>query len=127
MSDEVRAENSQSVRDLLLGCLHSDLDVLLPKIGCVGPTEVSVILAVTDQIGGEAIVKRIRRRVERSEYFQQAGLTVATFCRSIDANAADSVDESVAVMTVQIQKLIDSELTSRKLTHADQDNSHRGR
>ncbi|MEA3179359.1 MAG: hypothetical protein QOI59_2882 [Gammaproteobacteria bacterium] len=119
LSGEVRAENSQSVRDLLLGCLHSDLDVLLPKIGGVGATEVSFILAVTDQTGGEAIVKRIRRRVERSEYFQQAGLTVSTFCRLIDANAAETIDESVAAMTVQIQKLIDSELTSRKVTHAD--------
>jgi hypothetical protein len=122
LSDEVRAENSQSVRDLLLRCLHSDLDVLLPKIGSAGAAELFFIVAVTDQIGGEAIIKRIRRRMGRSEYFQQAGLTVATSYRlldAIDSDSAESMDDSVAKMSAQIQELIDSELTSRKVAHAD--------
>jgi signal transduction histidine kinase len=122
LSDEVRVQNSQSVRDLLLGCLNSDLDVLLPKIACVGTAEISFILAVTDLTGGEAIIKRIRRRLGRSEYFQQAGLSISTFCRLLDAsdsNPAESIDDSVAAMIIQIQVLIDSELTSRKVTHAN--------
>jgi hypothetical protein len=121
-SDEVRAENSQSVRDLLLRCLHSDLDVLLPKIGSAGAAEIFFILAITDQLGGQAIVKRIRRRMGRSEYFQQAGLTVATSYRlleAIDSDTAESVDQSVAQVSAQIQECIDSELTSRKVTNAD--------
>jgi hypothetical protein len=36
LSDEVRAEQSHGVRDLLQRCLHSDLDVLLPKMGSAG-------------------------------------------------------------------------------------------
>jgi signal transduction histidine kinase len=122
LSDAVRAENSQSVRELLLRCLHSDLDVLLPRVGCPGAAEIFFIVAVTDQVGGEAIVKRIRRRMGRSEYFQQANLTVSTSYRlleAIDPDAADSVEDSVAKMSAQIQELVDSELTSRKVTHAD--------
>jgi signal transduction histidine kinase len=120
-SDEARAEQSQGVRDLLLRCLHSDLDVLLPKIGSAGAAELFFILAVTDQIGGDAIVRRIRRRMDRSEYVQQAGLTVAASCRLLDArdtDATESTEDSVAKMSGQIQELIGSELTSRKMANA---------
>lgn len=33
LSEEVRAEQSQWVRDTLQCCLHLDLDILLPKMG----------------------------------------------------------------------------------------------
>jgi hypothetical protein len=122
LSDEVRAEQSQGVRDLLLRCLHSDLDVLLPKIGSAGAAELFFIVAVTDRIGSDAIIRRIRRRMDRSEYVQQAGLTVSTSCQLLDAldtDAGESMDGCVAKMSGQIQELIDSELTSRKMANAD--------
>jgi signal transduction histidine kinase len=122
LSDEVRAEHSQSVRDLLLRCLHSDLDVLLPKIGSAGAAELFFIVAVTDQIGGEAIIKRIRRRMGRSEYVQEAGLTVSSSYRLLDAidiDPIESMDDSVAKMSGQIQELINTELTSRRVANAD--------
>jgi signal transduction histidine kinase len=121
-SDELRAEHVQGIRDLLLRCLHSDLDVLLPKIGFAGPTELFFIVALTDQIGGEAIVKRVRRRVDRSEYVTQAGLTVSISSQLLDAietDAAESTDDCVAKMSGQIQGLIDYELTSREAANAD--------
>jgi signal transduction histidine kinase len=121
-SDEVRAEHSQSVRDLLLRCLHSDLDILLPRIGPAAAAEVFFILAVTDQIGGDAIVQRIRRRMNRSESMQQAGLTVSVSCRllaPLDQNMAESTEDSVSRMSRQIQQLINSEFTSRKISDAD--------
>jgi hypothetical protein len=121
-SDEVRTEHSQSVRDLLLRCLQSDLDVLLPKIGPAGAAELVFILAVTDQIGGDAIVQRIQRRMNRSEYVQQADLTVSASCRllaALDTNVAESIEDSVARMSGEIQQLINSELTLRRTTDAD--------
>jgi signal transduction histidine kinase len=120
-SDEVRAEHSQGVRDLLLRCLQSDLDVLLPKIGSAGAAELFFILAVTDQIGGDAIVQRIQRRVARSEFVQQAALTVSASCRllaALDTNVAESIEDSVARMSGQIQQLINSELTAGGMTDA---------
>jgi signal transduction histidine kinase len=120
-SDELRAEHSQGIRDLLLRCLHSDLDVLLPKIGSAGAAELFFIVAVTDRIGGEAIIKRIQRRVDRSEYVKQAGLTVSISYQLLDAietDAAESTDDCVARMSAQIQQLIDLELTSRKVPNA---------
>jgi signal transduction histidine kinase len=121
-SADLRAENSQGVRDLLQQCLHSDRDVLLPKIGSAGAAEVFFVVAVTDQIGAEAIIKRVRRRMARSEYLQHAGLTVSTSCRSLDAidtGAAESIDDSVAKISGQLQGLIDSELISRQVANAD--------
>jgi hypothetical protein len=121
-SDEVRTENSQGVRDLLQRCLHSDLDVLLPKISSTGAAELYFIVAVTDQIGAEAIIARIQRRMGRSEYVQQAGLIVSTSCQLLDApdtDAADLPDVSVAKMSGKIQELIDFALTSRKMAHAN--------
>jgi signal transduction histidine kinase len=118
LSDELRAAQMQGIRDLLSRCLHSDLDVLLPKIGSAGPTELFFIVALTDQIGGEAIVERIRRRVDRSEYVTQAGLTVSISSQLLDAiqtDATEPTDDSVAKMSARIQGLIDFELTSREV------------
>src|SRR6202030_831839 len=76
LSDDVRAEHSHGVREILQRCLHSHLDVLLPKMGVAGAVELFFIVAITDAIGGEAISKRIREQLD--EHVQQAGLTLST-------------------------------------------------
>jgi signal transduction histidine kinase len=116
LSDEARAAHSQGIRELLLRCLQSDMDVLLPKISAAGPTELFFIVAVTDQIGGDAIIRRIRRRMERSDYVQHAGLSVTTSYRllgSVDMDAVEPSDGSVAMMSRQIQAAVAQEFTSR--------------
>src|ERR1700689_216199 len=55
LSDDVRAEQSHGVREVLQHCLYSNLDVLLPKIGAAGGVELFFVVALTDSIGGEAI------------------------------------------------------------------------
>jgi signal transduction histidine kinase len=62
LSEDVRAEQSQGVRDILQRCMHSDLDKVLPKMGPAGATELFFILAITGEIGGEAIAMRILYR-----------------------------------------------------------------
>ena len=84
LSNEVRAEQSRGVRDLLQRCLHSDLDILLPKMGSAGAAELFFIVAITDEIGGEAISKRIREQLDSSEHLRQAGLTLSTSYRSLE-------------------------------------------
>src|ERR1700675_3379055 len=78
LSNEVRADQCHGIRDSLRGCLYSDLDVLLPKMDSAGPVELFFVVALTDEIGGEAISKRIRKQLDCSERFQQAGLTHST-------------------------------------------------
>jgi len=116
LSEEVRAEQSQGVRDILQRCLHSDLDVLFPKMGTTGATELFFILAITDKIGGEAITKRIQERMEDYEHIQKAGLTTSASYRSVEAikrNASESMKDFVEKVATQIQELMDEEISSR--------------
>ncbi len=114
LSDEVRAKQSHTVRDLLRRCLYSDLDVLLPKVGFAGAVELFFIVAITDGIGGEAISKRIRKQLD--EHIQQGGLTLSTSYRSLEAikqNASESMEEYRKKVAINIQDLIHEEISSR--------------
>jgi hypothetical protein len=116
LSDEVRAEQSHGVRALLQRCLHSDLDVLLPKMGSAGGAELFFIAAVTDEIGGEAITKRIREQFDGYEDIQQAGLTLSTSYRLLDAikrNGSESMEDFLQKVATKIQELMDEEISSR--------------
>jgi signal transduction histidine kinase len=116
LSDEARAEHTNGVRDLLQRCLHSDLDVLLPKMGSAGAAELFFIVAVTDAIGGESLTKRIREQFDGCKPVQQAGLTLATSCRLLETTkrtASDSMEVSLEQVTTKIQELVNEELSSR--------------
>jgi signal transduction histidine kinase len=121
LSDDARAAHAQGFRELLQRCLHSDLDVLLPKISSGGAVEIFFILAVTDQIGGDAIIRRIQRRMDRSDYLQHAGLTVTTSYQLLGGVGGDTVealDSAIATMSRRIQELLFQECRSRSASHA---------
>ena len=104
------------MRDILQRCVHSDLDILLPKMGPAGATELFFIVAVTDEIGGEAIAKRIRERMNDYEQIQKAGLTTSTSYRSVEAikrYASESMKDFVEKVANQIQELMNEEISSR--------------
>jgi signal transduction histidine kinase len=116
LSDEVRAEQSSRVRELLQRSLHSDLDVLLPKMGSAGAVELFFIVAITDRIGGDAISKRIREQFDGSEHLKQAGLTLSTSYRSLGAikrNPIESIEDFLEGVGAHIQELMDQEISSR--------------
>jgi hypothetical protein len=116
LSAEFRAEQCRTIRHLLQECLHSDLDVLLPKMGVAGAAELIFIVAVTDEIGGEAISKRIREQFDDSEHFQQAELTLSTSYQSLAA-ITPKVNESregfLEKMATNIQELMKNETALR--------------
>jgi signal transduction histidine kinase len=114
LSDEARAKQSHTVRDLLQRLLYSDLDVLLPKVGFAGAVELFFIVAITDGIGGAAISKRIRERLD--EHIHQAGLTLSTSYRSLEAvkrNERESMEEFQERLATNIQKLMNEEISLR--------------
>jgi signal transduction histidine kinase len=116
LSEAVRAEESHGVRDILQRCLHSDLDVLLPKMGPAGATELFFIVAITGEIGGAAISKRIQERMGEHEHMQKARLTTSTSYRSVEAikwKASESMQDFVENVATQIQELMDEEISSR--------------
>jgi signal transduction histidine kinase len=118
LSDKVRAEQSHGVRDVLQSCLHSSLDVLLPKMGVAGAVELFFIVAITDEVGGEAIRKRIREQLH--EHIQQASLTLSTSYKSLGPtkrSSTDSMDDCLEKVASEIQGLMNNEISSRMVEH----------
>jgi signal transduction histidine kinase len=118
LSNDVRADLCRGIRELLLGSLYSDLDILLPKMDSVGPAELFFIVAITDGIGGQAICKRIRKQLESSERLQQAGVTHATSYRLLEAakrSATESKEDLLETVAAEIQELMNQEISSKQV------------
>jgi signal transduction histidine kinase len=116
-SDEARAEQRRTFGQLLQRCLYSDSDVLLPKMGIAGPEELFFIAATTDQIGGEAICKRIRENLH--EPIQQARLSLSTSYRVLGAikrATSEPLKEFREKMTAEIQAGMNQENSLRMVT-----------
>jgi signal transduction histidine kinase len=116
LSGEARAEYCHSVRDLLRRCLYSNLDVLLPKMGPAGAAELFFTVVVTDTMGSESILKRIREQFNGRDDALQAGLTLSTSCRSLDAlerNTGESADIFLEKASTAIQAMMNEEISSR--------------
>jgi len=120
LSEEVRAEISPPVRDLLQRCLYSDLDILLPKTSFAGAAELFFIVAITDGLGGEAITKRIRKQLDSCEHIKQSGLIVSGSYQSlepIERNASESMEDFLENVATKIQERINEEISSRMVKH----------
>jgi signal transduction histidine kinase len=118
ISNDVRAEQSHGVREIMQRCLHSHLDVLLPKMGGSEPAELFFIVAITDSIGAEAISKRIPEQLQ--EHVGRAGLTLSTSYRVLphtkrDAN--ESAEQYLEQVAAGIQDLINVEVSSRMVVN----------
>ncbi len=116
LSDEVRADHSRGIRELLQRCLYSNLDVLLPKMCAAGATELFFAVAVTDGIGGEAITNRIREEWEGRGRVQHPGLTLSTSYHSLEAaqrNAGETPQDPLTQVAASIQELINGEISLR--------------
>jgi hypothetical protein len=114
LSNDVRAEQSHGVREVLQRCLQSHLDVLLPKMGVSEAAELFFIVAITDSIGGDAITKRIQEQLQ--EHVGRAGLTLSTSYRSVPHTMRDSnesTEEYLENVAAGIQELINMEIASR--------------
>ena len=120
LSDEARAEQSRVIRPLLQGCLHSNLDILLPKMGLARAVELFFIVATTDGIGAEAISKRIRQTFADSAQLQQAGLALSTSYRSVEGfkrDSNESMKDFLERVAAKIEELMNEEISSRSATN----------
>jgi signal transduction histidine kinase len=121
LSDGARAEHSQGARELLQRCLHSDEDVLLPKMGSSGTAELFFVVAATDPVGCASLTTRIRMQFDERELVQKAGLALSTSSHSIPASQKDrAISRGAAFesMAAKIQSLINEELSSRMVANA---------
>jgi hypothetical protein len=90
----------------------------LPKTDFAGPAEIFFILAITDEIGAEAIRKRIRKQFDSSERLGKAGLTHSISYRSLDPiqrNSTESMDDCLERVATNIQELMNKEISSRQV------------
>ena len=119
LSDDVRAEQSYGVREVLQRCLHSHLDILLPKMGVAGAVELFFMVAITDAVGGEAISKRIREQLH--DHVEQAGLTLSTSYHSLTPAKrypGESIEDFLEQLASGVQELINLEIESRRMVNA---------
>jgi signal transduction histidine kinase len=109
LSDTARAEHSQWVRELLRRCMHSEQDVLLPKMGSSGTTELYFIVAATDPAGCKSLAGRVRQQFDEAELTQKSGLVLSTSFRSLPTARGASFEWTSAMF----QALVNEELSSR--------------
>ncbi|HZV60548.1 MAG TPA: sensor histidine kinase [Candidatus Eremiobacteraceae bacterium] len=119
LSKGVEIESYREVRDVLGRCMHSDLDVLLPKMAPASGTEFFFIVAVTGEIGGEAISSRVRERLEANEKLKQNGLIFTVSYSLLPANRSDteSLEEYVDRIAMKIQDQVDQSLSQKVVTN----------
>jgi signal transduction histidine kinase len=116
LSDQMRREHSDEVRNILQQCLHSNLDILLPRMGSAGGVELFFIVLATDRIGAGAVAQRIQEQLDGCVNIQQAALTHSTAYQFVNAskrNVNESTEGYLEKMTIEIQKLIDQEISRR--------------
>jgi signal transduction histidine kinase len=116
LSREAEVESSHQVRDVLGRCMYSDLDVLLPKMGPAAGTEFFFIVAVTDEIGGEAITKRIREKLAGCDQIQQTDLTYSAsyrLLRPANRNANELMEDYVERTAMKIQEMVDEGISPK--------------
>ena len=120
LSDELRAEQRHGVRDLLQRCLHSNLDVLLPKMAFAGSAELFFIVAATGEIGGKAMTQRILEQLHGSEHIQQRDVIISTSYRSLEKfgrGERESIEDYLRRAADKIQDLMNDEISSRMVEH----------
>jgi signal transduction histidine kinase len=116
VSDAARAEHSQWARELLRRCMHSEQDVLLPKMGSAGAAELFFVAVATDPKGCESLTRRIRQQFDERELTQKAGLVLSTSCHSVETaqqNRDNPRGASFEWVTAMFQTLVNEELSSR--------------
>lgn len=120
LSDAERAEHVQATRRLLQGCLQSNDDVLLPKMGMAGLAELFFIVAAADAESCKSLVARIHEQFDEQPSKSESGLTLTTACHSIPATRGDahgSADAAFEAVSVLIQALVNEELSKRMKAH----------
>jgi signal transduction histidine kinase len=119
-TDATRAEQSHSARELISRSLHSDQDVLLPKMGSSGPAELFFVLAATDGEGASLLSRRIKQQFEERETQQATDLVLTTWCHAVEAGPilhGESRGASLEKVAAKIQSLVNEELSTRMVAN----------
>jgi len=116
VSDEVRTETCNSIRETLQHCVYYDCDILLPRMAAAGDYELFFLMARTEGVGADAMSKRILKQLHDPEHIEYADLTFAITHRPL-TNIGRRPEESLADCsqrsTETIHRIMDEELSLR--------------
>jgi hypothetical protein len=94
--------------------MHSDLDVLLPRIGPAAGTEFFFTVTVTDEIRGEAITRRVRERLAGCDLERELTYSVSyRLLRPANRNANELMEDFVERIDMSIQELVDDVISPK--------------
>jgi signal transduction histidine kinase len=116
LSDQMRREHSFEVRNVLQQCLHSSLDVLLPRMGSAGGVELFFMVVATDELGAAAVARQIREQLNACTRIQQSALTHSTTFQPLEAtkrNPNEPTEGYLKKVTIEIENLMNQELSRR--------------
>ena len=116
LSDKVSRGCSHRAGGILQRSLNSKQDVLLPKIDLPDAKELFVIAAVTGEVGGEAITKRIGEKLLVFEEILQSDLIFSTSYLTLplmQRRAEESRESFVEKVAAKIQESIDEQCIAR--------------
>jgi signal transduction histidine kinase len=119
LSEKVRRDCSHWVGGILQRSLNSKKDVLLPKMDLPDAKELFVVAAVTGEVGGEAITKRIREKLLGFDEILQSDLIFSTFYLTLplmQRSAEESRESFVEKVAAKIQESIDERCIARMIT-----------
>jgi signal transduction histidine kinase len=116
LSKEIREEWARDTRNLLQRCLLPDLDILLPKMGTVGPGELFQIVAFASERGVAVLIKRIHEQFIRLKHCKEPGMTFLTSHKLLEAPPSSggmAADNLADEMAARIEVLINAENLAR--------------
>jgi signal transduction histidine kinase len=120
LSAEARVEHSCGIRKLLRSSLHSQHDVLLPKMGETGAAELFFVVAATNRAGGQTLARRIQRNFDESANTLKAGLVLKTSFETFkvsERQGALSAGTKSDELAATVHSMVSAELSSRAVAH----------
>jgi signal transduction histidine kinase len=119
-TDQARVEAARVLRDLLLTCLEPELEVLLPKMGSAGATELFFTVSGAPATHGVTLAKRLRDQIARTESIRPMGVQLDISNRmvgTVKASTNETNESVVRRLVGEIQQRVGEELSSRRVQH----------
>lgn len=95
--------------DVVKGCILSNVDVLLPRMGDTEREGTLFVVACADQAGAEVLVSRLQEQLASFSALQEAGLAAAVSYIMVDISSVvgtKPVEQVVKAATAKVQELV---------------------
>ena len=113
LAEQERVEKSQTARAIVQQCLYPDRDVLLPKMCFTGGLEHYFVVAMTDNVGAEALTNRLEKQLKSQLNGHGADVHFKTSFRSLkSAGHRSGEPHSPEKIAEKLKEIINQEVLS---------------